>query len=110
MSFDVKTIPVFERGFKKLAKKYPSLKADLAALIQLLKTEPEHGTALGHSCFKIRLAIKSKGKGKSGGSPVITHIKVLDKTIYLLTIYDKSEQESISNAELNELLDGLVDF
>jgi len=50
------------------------------------------------------MAITSKGKGKSGGSRVITHVQISKSTIYLLSIYDKSEKESISNKELNELL------
>ncbi|WP_262245564.1 type II toxin-antitoxin system RelE/ParE family toxin [Parapedobacter soli] len=104
MSYSVKTIPVFERDFKKLAKKYPSLKSDLAALIQSLKDEPEQGTPLGKACYKIRMAIKSKGKGKSGGSRVITCVRVVKSTVHLLTIYDKSEKEDITDGELNAFL------
>src|SRR5690606_39609191 len=97
-------IPVFELDFKKLAKKYPSLKSDLAALIQSLKDEPEQGTPLGKACYKIRMAIKSKGKGKSGGSRVITCVRVVKSTVHLLTIYDKSEKENITDEELAAFL------
>lgn len=62
------------------------------------------GISLGQDCFKIRLAIKSKGKGKSGGARLITCVKIVQETAYLLTIFDKSEQENISNKDLNELL------
>jgi len=58
MSYSIKTIPVFEQDFKKLVKKYPSLKSDLATLIKSLKDIPEQGTPLGKSCFKIRMAVK----------------------------------------------------
>ena len=50
------------------------------------------------------MAITSKGKGKSGGSRVITHLKVSHTSVYLLSIYDKSDQENISDKELKELL------
>ncbi|MBW1619900.1 type II toxin-antitoxin system RelE/ParE family toxin, partial [Empedobacter falsenii] len=55
-------------------------------------------------CYKIRLAIKSKGKGKSGGARVITHLFIENETIYLLSLYDKSEQDSISDKEIKALL------
>jgi hypothetical protein len=59
---------------------------------------------LGKDCYKIRLAIASKNKGKSGGARVITLVKIIDELVTLLFIYDKSEQEDISNAELQDLL------
>ena len=104
MSYNVKSITVFEKQAKRLIKKYPSLKTELLALIGELKEDPEHGTALGNNCFKIRLAIASKKKGKSGGARVITNFVVVDNTVYLLTIYDKSELENLTDKELNELL------
>jgi hypothetical protein len=55
-------------------------------------------------CYKIRLAIKSKGKGKSGGARVITYYYIVKNTVYLLAIYDKSNQTNISDKELAELL------
>ena len=104
MSYKVKSIEVFERQAKKLTKKYPSLKSELFALIQKLKQDPSQETPLGKNCYKIRLAIKSKGKGKSGGARVITHIVVSDSSIFLLSIFDKSEKENLTDKELKELL------
>jgi mRNA-degrading endonuclease RelE of RelBE toxin-antitoxin system len=105
MSYKVITIPVFERQVKRLVKKYPSLKSELLQLIQLLKEIPqEQGTSLGNSCYKIRIAIASKGKGKSGGARVITHLQISESIVFLLSIYDKSEQADITDGELNELL------
>jgi hypothetical protein len=109
MSYNIKTIGVFERQSKRLSKKYPSLKKELLELILSLKDNPNQGIALGHSCFKIRLAIASKGKGKSGGARVITNIAILNKTVFLLSIFDKSEQENLSDKEVKELLK-LVDL
>jgi mRNA-degrading endonuclease RelE of RelBE toxin-antitoxin system len=67
MSYKVKTTDVFERQAKRLVKKYASLKKELIDLIHSLKETPQQGTSIGNGCFKIRLAIASKGKGKSGG-------------------------------------------
>lgn len=104
MSYSVKTIPVFEKQAKRLVKKYTSLKTELLELVQELKKDPEQGKAIGKNCFKIRIAIASKGKGKSDGARIITNYLVADATVYLLTIYDKAEKENLTNKELNELL------
>ena len=80
------------------------MKAEYAALIEELEKNPEKGTPIGDNCFKIRLAIASKGRGKSGGARVITHIYIENDTVFLLAIYDKSEQADISDKELRELL------
>ena len=104
MSYSVETIKTFDYKAKKLSKKYPSLKGEISSLINILEEEPFTGTSLGKGCYKIRLKISSKGKGKSGGARVITYIYVEDKTVYLLTIYDKSEKEDLTDQELLDLL------
>lgn len=103
MSYKVSAIPTFKRELKNLATKFPSLKDDFALLIKSLQEDPKQGTALGNNCYKIRMAI-FKGKGKSGGSRILTHVQVLQSTVYLLSIYDKSEKENISYKEIKELL------
>jgi len=104
MKYNVLTIPPFDRQVKRLAKKYSSLKAELLALIEDLEENPKKGTFLGNNCYKIRLAIASKGRGKSGGARIITHLYIEKETVFLLAIYDKSEQTDISDKELKELL------
>ena len=104
MSFNVKTIPKFEKELKRLAKKYSSLKNEYFDLVQKLKEYPVQGTAIGNNCYKIRLGIASKCKGKSGGARVIAYVQVTDTTVFLLTIYDKKEQENIPDKEITELL------
>ncbi|HHU35201.1 MAG TPA: type II toxin-antitoxin system RelE/ParE family toxin [Bacteroidetes bacterium] len=104
MSFNIKTISVFERQAKRLMKKFPSLKKEVQELIKELKKEPKKGISIGHNCYKIRLAIVSKGKGKSGGARIITHFAFRDDTVYLLTIYDKSDIENLTDKEILELI------
>jgi mRNA-degrading endonuclease RelE of RelBE toxin-antitoxin system len=104
MSYNVLPIPPFDRQLKRLSKKYPSLKQEFLALIESLEENPEQGTNLGNSCYKIRLSIASKGKGKRGGARVITNFVIADATVYLLSIYDKSEKENLTDKELDELL------
>ena len=104
MSYNVKTIVVFEKQAKRLIKKYASMKLELSKLIQELKENPIQGTSLGKGCYKIRVSIASKGKGKSGGARVITNFVVTDLTVYLLSIYDKSDKENLTDKELEEFL------
>lgn len=104
MSFNVIATPRFRRALKRLVKKFPSLKNEYAALIETLRLAPDTGTPLGHDCYKIRLAIASKGKGKSGGARVITHLYIAGHTVFLLSIYDKAEQDSLSDSELIQLI------
>ncbi len=104
MSYNILTIPPFDKQLKRLAKKYPSLKNEFAELLESLEQDPEQGTNLGNNCYKIRLAIASKGKGKSGGARVITNFVIAEETVFLISIYDKSEKENLTDKELNELL------
>lgn len=69
--------------------------------------DPESGTPIGNNCFKIRIAIASKGKGKRGGARVITYVFIQNSTVYLLTIYDKSEKQDVGDGELNEIIQNL---
>jgi len=105
MNFDVVATETFERKVKKLSKKYRSIILDLAQIIDELSVNPTLGTPLGKDCYKIRVAITSKGKGKSGGARLITFIRVSRETVYLLDLYDKSEQDTISDNELKLLID-----
>ncbi|MBB6240357.1 mRNA-degrading endonuclease RelE of RelBE toxin-antitoxin system [Pedobacter sp. AK013] len=104
MSYNVYTLRLFDKQLKRLVKKYPSLKKEYIDLIDSLENNPEQGTAIGNKCYKIRLAIASKGKGKSGGARVIANLVIEDDAVYLLTIYDKSEKSNLTDAELAELL------
>jgi hypothetical protein len=100
MNFNVETTPQFDKQAKRLAKKFPSLKAELAKIIEALSEEPKQGISLGNNFFKIRISIASKGKGKSGGARMITYLKISATTVFLTAIFDKSEKSNISAKEL----------
>jgi hypothetical protein len=104
MSYKITAITNFRNEAKRLIKKYPSLQTELLALGEQLSFNPTLGTQIGNGCYKIRLAIASKGKGKSGGARIITYLYVAETTVFLLSIYDKSEKSNIADNELKELL------
>ena len=108
MNYNVIAINNFKREAKRLIKKFPSLKQELQILGETLIDNPTLGTKLAKNCYKIRLAIASKNKGKSGGARVITHVYVEKSTVFLLSIYDKSERDDIEESEIEYLLQGLT--
>ena len=95
----------FQKQAKRLAKRYKSFPNDLQKLVNELKENAALGTSLGRNIYKIRLAISSKNKGKSGGARVISYVYQTAETVYLLSIYDKSETENISDNELKYLIE-----
>ena len=109
MSYKIETIRTFDIQAKRLSKKYHSLKKDILDLVTELIENPHMGTALGKNCYKIRMAISSKSKGKSGGARVITHIQIINGTVYLLSIFDKSEKDSILESEIDILIKEILE-
>lgn len=107
MSYSIFPTHHFEKELKRLVKKFPSLKNEFAQLITDISANPETGTFIGNNCYKIRLAIGSKGKGKSGGARVITYLYFERKIVYLLSIYDKGEKASLKPNELKEMIESL---
>ena len=107
MNSSVIPVDKFKREAKRLIKKFPSLKQELAHLNTTLEKDPETGTSLGNDTYKIRIAIKSKGKGKSGGARVITYVVTANKEVYLLTIYDKSDFVNVDDKTLKNIIESL---
>jgi len=107
MSYSIIPTQRFKKEAKQLLKKYQSLKAELIALENILKDNPLIGKSLGNQTFKIRLSIKSKTKGKRGGARIITYLINEKREVYLLTIYDKSEFDSIDTKTLNDIIASL---
>jgi len=105
--FNVILARSFEKDAKPLLKKYPSLRKELDDLGRILSENPKIGSPLGKDCYKIRVGIKSKGKGKSGGARVITYVITDNKEVVLIAIYDKQVKEDLDPNELQQLLDRL---
>ena len=106
MNCRIKLSLEFAKELKRLAKRYRSLKTDGKLLGESLPENPYQGADLGNGLRKVRMSVTSKGKGKSGGARVITFTAIIatDTTeILLLTIYDKSERDNITDSELKAL-------
>lgn len=103
MNFKINTIPRFEKDVKKLKKKFPKIKNDLVKFIDELSSNPELGINLGENIFKVRIPNSSIPAGKSGGFRVITYYKT-DDTLYLITIYSKTEQDNILTDKLRQIV------
>ena len=109
MTVNITTHPEFVRQMKRYAKKYRSLANDFADFLNSLHKNPFQGDDMGKGLRKVRFAVTSKGKGKSGGMRVITFSvdKLNDETINvtLLYIYDKQEMANVSDEFLRYLLE-----
>ena len=106
MNYETEATDDFEREVKKLLKKYHSFSDDLKQFKKELLQNPLIGDDLGNNTRKVRMAIAAKNKGKSGGARVITYnvlINIENTKIYLLTIYDKGQLDTISKQEIQQL-------
>lgn len=105
---EVIILPSFDKSSKRLIKKYKSLSSEISDFIFHTQKEGIQGLLLGNGIYKARLAVKSKGKGKSGGLRVISYhelfVSVTDNTVYLVAIYDKNEISSLSKNEIDRIL------
>lgn len=104
MSYELRVSNHFKKEAKRLVKKYSSLKLELEGVFAQLEENPKIGTSLGNDVYKLRLAIASKNKGKSGGARIIYYIEVEKIVVLLLSIYNKGEKDNISDAEIIEIL------
>ena len=108
MSYKIELTDNFKNEAKKLIKKYASLRTEIIELGKELAENPTSGTPLGIDVYKIRLAIASKNKGKSGGARIISFVKIIDETVYFLSIYNKGNKDSISDKEIEELIKNYI--
>ncbi len=104
MSYNIYLTDNFKKEAKKLIKKYASLQTDLSVLFDKLSENPTMGTHLGNDIYKIRIAISSKGKGKSGGARILSYVKIIDNTVLLFSIYSKGTKDNITDKEIQLLI------
>ena len=107
MNYSITTSSYFDVAAKKLVKKYPSFKEDLVNFGKSLLENPKQGAELAPGIRKIRMAIKSKGKGKSGGARVITFNILTDiengQVVFLL-LYDKEDASTVKVNVVKQLV------
>ena len=97
----------FAKEAKRLAKKYPSFKQDYKEFLESIKNNPLQGDKITKNIRKIRMAIKSKGKGKSGGARVITFnilTDVQNGQVVLLLIYDKEDASTVKTYVVKQIV------
>lgn len=104
MSYRIELTENFKKEAKRLIKKYASLRTEILELGKELAENPTTGIPLGNDVYKIRLGVASKNKGKTGGARVITFVKIIDETVYLLSIYSKGEIDSLTDNEIINLI------
>ncbi len=107
MSLEIVRSDYFTSEFKRLAKRYRSLAKDYEAFLESLKSNPLQGVEIAPNVRKIRMAIGSKGKGKSGGARVITLNALVteqDGTVYLLLVYDKSDAPNVKMNVIKDII------
>ena len=106
MSYEVNVVDEFKKDVKKLFKKYKSIKGDILELIEVLEEDYSVGIHLGNDLYKIRVKNSDVG-GKSGGYRVIYYTKLSNNSVYLLSIYSKTQKENIDVKTLQPIIDGL---
>ena len=107
MSYQIETIPPFDKAVKRLTRKYRHIKRDLQVLVGTLSANPLAGVAIpgfAHQVWKIRLASSDIRAGKRGGYRVIYAISREARTCYLMYIYSKPEKADVSAKEIEALL------
>lgn len=112
MNYNPIFTPHFLRRIKELSKKYRSLRLDLEQFTNELLKDPTQGVELSPGIRKIRMAISSKGRGKSGGARVITFTLLVsenDSEIYFVDIYDKSEYSTVDISIIRKMIDDLLE-
>lgn len=107
MSLEIIRSKYFTTEFKRLSKRYRSLLDDYELLLESLRANPLQGIEIAPHIRKVRMAVSSKGRGKSGGARVITFDALVSEQegrIYLLLIYDKSEASNVKMDVVKEIV------
>ncbi len=104
MSYTIIEQDLYLKALKKLSKKYKNIENDIENFLLGITSLEDLGIELKNSVYKVRIANSNKNKGKSAGYRLITYVKLVDREIHLIYIYDKSSLENISEKELDTLL------
>lgn len=94
----------FAKAVKKLQKRFKNIENDCNKFIDTIKTTDNLGTDLGGGVYKVRIANSDKQTGKSSGYRLISYLKLIDNTLYLMYIYDKSDLDTVSEKQIDTLI------
>lgn len=111
MNFEIELTPGFLKSLKALAKKHRSIKQDFLEFTSGLKENPLQGAEIAPGIRKIRMAISSKGRGKSGGARVITYTMLISEVsgiIYMIDIYDKADYSTVDVELIKKFIDEIT--
>jgi len=92
----------FDRNLKFLHKHNPALRADFEAFLRDFDAQTHPVIPGTGGARKARM--KAKTRGKRGGYRVIYYFVTPNQDVWLITIYDKVQQENFSAADTTRVL------
>jgi mRNA-degrading endonuclease RelE of RelBE toxin-antitoxin system len=98
MNYSVIPSPTFKRNIKKLKKRYPAIVEDIRRYSTGLQVGNFSGIIvkqLNGEIYKDRIKNTSLQKGKSGGFRIVYYATIVEKEVYLLSIYSKTDKANI---------------
>lgn len=93
----------FSRQITQLLHSRSLLQSDYDAFKKELAEDPENAPTLPGTGGVRKIRLKSASKGKRGGFRVCYFYYIAAEVIYLLLIFQKNEQENLSDANKKEL-------
>lgn len=99
-------VPHFLKQLKRHLKKHRDLKEALFSHLEHFNKV--QAVSLGHRIYKMRLALKSLTRGKSGSFRLVVLLVEVDNIIVPVAIYFKGEQTDISQREINDHLEAVL--
>jgi mRNA-degrading endonuclease RelE of RelBE toxin-antitoxin system len=103
--------PTFDEAVNRLKRKYPRVEEDLQDALAS-PWAPRALPGFANKLWKLRAGSRDQGRGKSGGFRIIYfHDLVGDpRTLFLITIYAKTEREDLEIAELQQIYSRFLAF
>ena len=94
----------YAKSIKKLQKRFKHIETDCDNFIDSIQSTDDLGVDLGNGIYKVRIANSDKQSGKSTGYRLISYLKLVDKILYLMYIYDKSDMSTVSEKQVDRLI------
>ena len=104
MMIEIIALNSFKKEYKKLKKRYKRIDSDIISIEEDIVYNPKSGIDLGEGFYKTRVKNSDKNRGKSGGYRIITYYIDDDGVVYLVSIYDKGDKDSVSVEQLKEII------